>query len=292
MTYWESIVLGIVQGLTEFLPVSSSGHLVLVGEVMQQAKGAEAASRDLQGVTFEVMVHIGTLLSVLIYFREKFITLLKSVFDSSMKKERMLILYLAIGTIPAVVAVLLFKDFFEDAYARPVQTSALLCVTGLILLLPRMVRVKTEKDVGLGSAIVMGIGQALAILPGISRSGSTITAGMLSGVKPSEAAEFSFLLSVPAIAGAMVFKLDELTSLPASEVGQHMVGLVTAFVFGLFAIYGVLASIRKGKFEYFAIYCLIVGMIGIVYFSSHSPEPVPAAFEAILSPLFSETLLS
>jgi len=120
--------------------------------------------------------------------------------------------------------------------------------------------------VGWAQAIMMGVGQAVAILPGISRSGSTIVAGMLGGVNPSKAAEFSFLLAIPAITGAVIYERDEFRSIEASEVGPYLAGSIAAFVFGLIAVYGVLASIRKGKFEYFGYYCILAGIAAFVYF--------------------------
>ena len=164
MNHLEAIILGIVQGLTEFLPVSSSGHLVLAQKLM---------GVDDPGVTFELLAHVGTLLSVLIYFRKQLITLTKSLFDSSMAEDRRMIGYLFIGTLPAVVIGLSFKDSFERAYENHTLVSGLLLVTGALLFVPKLLLKKQgEKRVRVPSALIMGFGQALAILPGISRSGS------------------------------------------------------------------------------------------------------------------------
>jgi undecaprenyl-diphosphatase len=159
----------------------------------------------------------------------------------------------------------LFKDFFESAFSSPVATSLMLLFTGVILLSTRFVR-KGNSSVSWLTAVVIGIAQSLAILPGISRSGSTIAAGMLTGVEPSRAAEFSFLLAIPAIAGAVIFKARDLMTLGRAETGPFLVGAIAAFVFGLIAVYAVLEVIRKGRFEYFAYYCFAVGALGLYLF--------------------------
>ncbi|MBN2227058.1 MAG: undecaprenyl-diphosphate phosphatase [candidate division Zixibacteria bacterium] len=256
MNYLDAIILGVLQGLTEFLPVSSSGHLVLT----QHLLGVK-----LNGVVFELLVHFGTLMAVLIYFRERIIRLILALFDRSMKTERRMILFLILGTIPAVVVALLFDDIIEEAFSSPVLTSVMLVITGFVLLLTGVIK-KKGGEVSGGKAFLIGCGQALAIFPGISRSGSTIAAGMFVGIKPMEAAEFSFLLSIPAIAGAIVFKLREIVDLDTTLIGQYAVGTAVSFLSGLFAVYLLLSIIKKGKFQYFGIYCLIIGILGILYF--------------------------
>ena len=256
MSYLDAILLGIIQGLTEFLPISSSGHLVLVQEFLGVKQ---------PGVSFELLVHLGTLLAVLVYFRAGIFDLLKSIYTPSMKFERKMIALLVLGTIPAGLAGVLFKDFFEEAFSSPVVTSCMLLATGFILLVTRFVR-KGDRAVSWGTAIIIGIAQSLAILPGISRSGSTIAVGMVSGVQPSRAAEFSFLLAVPAIAGAVVFKARDLMTLGTTDTGPFLAGTAAAFVFGLIAVYAVLSVIRRGKFEYFAYYCFAAGALGLYLF--------------------------
>ncbi|MFH2050644.1 MAG: undecaprenyl-diphosphate phosphatase [bacterium] len=255
MSYIDAIILGIIQGLTEFLPISSSGHLVLA----QNLLGVKQP-----GVSFELVVHLGTLLAVLVYFRWQLIALIKSIFDSTMKEERSIILFLIVGTIPAVIVGLFFKDFFEEAFGSPAFTSAMLIVTGLILFSTKLVK-QGNKQVSLITAIIMGIGQAFAILPGISRSGSTIAAGMLFGVYPSKAAEFSFLLAIPAILGAVVLKFSDLLAIDKALIGHYAVGAVFSFIFGLAAVSMLLAIVKKGKLEYFAYYCVAVGSVGLYF---------------------------
>jgi len=141
----------------------------------------------------------------------------------------------------------------------------MLLVTGLLLLSTAFIR-KREKGINIPRSIIIGIGQALAIMPGISRSGATISFGMFAGVKPVVAAEYSFLLSVPAIAGAIVLKAGDLMGMQSLLAGQYLVGTIFSFLSGLFAVYILLDIIRRGRFEYFGIYCLIIGTIGLIYF--------------------------
>jgi len=246
----------LIQGLTEILPISSSGHLVLTEYIMHLKQ---------PGILFELMVHFGTLLSVLVYFRKRIFMLYKSLFDSSLQTERKMIYYLIVGTIPAVIAALLFGDFFEEAFSSPIMTSIMLLSTGLILLSTKLARPRKLK-LNIPRSILIGIGQALAILPGISRSGTTISTGLFIGIKPYEAAEFSFLLSIPAILGAIVFKFESVLSLNLDILWPYLVGTAVAFLTGLFAVYILLDLIRKGKFVYFGIYCLFAGGVGLYYF--------------------------
>jgi len=256
MDYFDAALLGLIQGLTEILPISSSGHLVLTEYILHLKQ---------QGVLFELMVHFGTLLSVLVYFRSRILRLIKSLFDSSLQDERKMIMYLVFGTIPAVIAALLFGDFFEEAFSSPILTSAMLLVTGLILLSTKFAQNK-KLVINIPRSLIVGIGQALAIMPGISRSGTTISTGLFLGLKPYETAEFSFLLSIPAILGAIVFKMKSVLTLNTDIIGPYLVGALVAFLTGLFAVYILLDLIRRGKFVYFGIYCLVAGGIGLYYF--------------------------
>ena len=256
MSYLDAIILGVIQGLTEFLPISSSGHLVLT----EAALGVKQP-----GVSFEVILHLGTLFSVLVYFRSRIIALVRSVFTKDMRQERAIVGYLILGTIPAGIVGLLFKDFFERAFSDPRLTSIMLLVTGVILLLPRFVK-KRNDNLSIRSALLMGLGQAAAIFPGISRSGSTIAIGMMSRVEPGLAAEFSFLLSIPAIGGAAILSLSDLSLADSGVIGQYLLGALFAFIFGIAAVYLVLSAVRKGKFEYFAFYCFAAGLFGLYLF--------------------------
>ncbi|MCB1233604.1 MAG: undecaprenyl-diphosphate phosphatase [Verrucomicrobiae bacterium] len=264
MNLIEALILGLVQGLTEFLPVSSSGHLVLVQKLMGVDDG---------GIVFEVMVHFATLLSVVIYFWKKLWRLFLAILPPlkpELAPERQMIGLLAIGTLPAVVIGLSFKKAFERVYENPTVVSLLLLVTGTLLLLPKLFKKSGESGsgVGLKSAIVMGFGQAFAILPGVSRSGSTIVSGMLAGTRSSDAAEFSFLLAIPAIAGAAVLAVKDMIEegIDHDLLVNYLAGGAVAFASGLIAIYTVLVSIRRGRFEWFAYYCFAAGILCFLWF--------------------------
>jgi len=262
MDLFNAIILGLVQGLTEFLPVSSSGHLVLTQKIL----GVED-----DGVTFEIMVHFGTLLSVVIYFWKPLWRMLLAVlppFKEEYARDRKMILYLAIASVPAaIIGFSPAKDAFESVYEKPGIVGLLLIVTGLLLFLPRLLAKRGTGEMSVKSAIVMGLGQAFAILPGISRSGSTIVSGMVAGTKSSAAAEFSFLMAIPAIAAAAVLELEHLGAIESEVLTNYLAGTAVAFVSGLLAICSVLAAIRKGKFEYFGIYCLVAGLAAFLYFT-------------------------
>lgn len=265
MTLLQALILGLVQGLTEFLPVSSSGHLVLV----QKAMGVEDS-----GIVFEIFVHFATLLSVVIYFWKVLWRMILSIlppFRPEYSRERKMIGLLALGTIPAVVVGLTLRDSFQRAYESPVAVSLLLLVTGTVLFLPRLLagrRKKEGAEVQIPSALAMGIGQAFAILPGISRSGSTIVAGMLSGAKAEDAAEFSFLLAIPAIAGAMVLAVNDILAegIDSALLVNYVAGAAVAFISGLIAIFSVLAAVRRGRFEWFGYYCFAAGIGFFLWF--------------------------
>lgn len=263
MSLIEALILGLVQGLTEFLPVSSSGHLVLVQKAMGVSDG---------GIIFEILVHFATLLSVVIYFWRVLWRMVLAVlppFKAEYRRERRMIGFLAIGTIPAVVVGLSLKSSFEAVYEEPVKVSLLLLVTGAILFLPRLLpKPKQQGEVKLLSAVVMGLGQAFAILPGISRSGSTIISGMVSGVNSKDAAEFSFLLAIPAISGAMVLAIRDMMKegIEPALLTNYLAGGAVAFVSGLIAIFTVMVAVRKGKFEWFAYYCFAAGIGFFFYF--------------------------
>jgi undecaprenyl-diphosphatase len=257
MSYFDAIILGLVQGLTEFLPVSSSGHLVLVQQFMQVKEA---------GLAFDLVLHLGTLVAVLIYFRATVWRLIRALFGDGTPEDRKMILWLVIGTIPAGVIGVLFKDYFEQAFGSPVNTAWSLIITGVILLATRFIRVG-DRSISFLPSVWMGIGQAVAILPGISRSGTTIATGLFVGVKPSQAAEFSFLLSIPVIAGAVLLKAKEIIHTPVELFGPYLAGMLVSLALGLLSVYVVLETVKRGKFDYFAYYCFAVGALGLYLFA-------------------------
>ena len=262
MNLIDAIILGIVQGLTEFLPISSSGHLAL----MEEALGF---SNESSTIEFDLLLHFSTLLAVVIYFRKKLTQLLLGSYQTNKPNEKKLILFLTIGTIPIVIIGFLFKDKVEAISEDPILVCALLCTTGLILFLPDLIKKPNRnKELTKGSSFIIGIAQAIALLPGISRSGSTISIGILLGISPKRCADFSFLLGIPAICGAIILKMKEISSLKGELLIIYSAGMVSAFLTGLIAIYCVLNLIAKGKFKYFGFYCLLIGITGLIYFTS------------------------
>jgi len=257
MTYLEAAILGIVQGLTEYLPVSSSGHLVLTQELF---------GFNPQGITFEIVVHLGSLLAVLVYFRRRIWDLIISFLPNGPKQNKLYALYIVLGTIPAAVIGITLEEFFEGMFASPLFTSVFLFCTGLILLSTRFAP-RDKRDMSLKTSIIIGFAQALAILPGISRSGSTITAGIWSRVDPAKAAEFSFLLSIPAIGGATILKLGELFSQTNDVLGPYLIAGLLSFLSSMAAIHWLLAIVKRGRLDLFSYYCFAVGALGFYLFS-------------------------
>ena len=258
MDILKVIILGLVQGITEFLPVSSSGHLVLVAEILNFQE---------KGVAFEVFVHLGTLISVLIVFRKDVIKMILAPFQflkSRFKKEETrqylyLDFYIIIATIPAAIIGLSLKSKFESSFSNVVLVIIMLGITGTILLLSRYMPKKNEEMTILKS-IIIGVSQAFAILPGISRSGSTIVTGILMGIDKENAARFSFLMAIPAILGAFVIKINDFITIEQHTISaSHMlIGSLVSLISGYFAIIWLLDIVKKGKLEWFAFYCYFV----------------------------------
>jgi len=264
----HAIILGIIQGLTEFLPVSSSGHLVLAEKWLGTSLGDESKLQ----LAFNVVVHFGTALSVIVYFHKRLLGLARSLFDKRRKEDHRMIFFLFLGTLPAVILVLLDKALFggqlDEILTSFPLAAAMLLLTGVILQIPQRLKPR-DGVVTAKRSVIVGIAQAFAILPGISRSGSTIVAAITSGIRADRAAEFSFLLAIPAIMGGMVFSLKDLSGLPAGELVNFAIGGLASFLSGLFAVYLVLAAVRKGKLGYFGYYCFAMGAAALIwYFTS------------------------
>jgi undecaprenyl-diphosphatase len=265
----EAVLLGIVQGLTEFLPISSSGHLVLI-EFLLNIK--------LDDLSFEVFVHFGTLFSVLLVFRRTIGAMLKAVWlrissfiskgsKSNLREEDLHLFWLIlVGSIPAGLAGLLFKSQIEKSFGAATFTAIMLLITGMVLFLTTFFKPLKER-MSFSDAGWVGISQALAILPGISRSGMTISAGIFRGVEKSRAAEFSFLLSFPAIFGASLLELREVLGNPLLQqnLALYLAGGVSSFGVGYAAIRFLLNVIKKGKFQYFAYYCFAAGIFFLIF---------------------------
>jgi undecaprenyl-diphosphatase len=256
-----AIILGLVQGLTEFLPVSSSAHLVFAEKLL----GTKATT----AITFEVMLHLGTLIAVLIYFRKKIWAMIVGLFPPYTQEKRPFLKYamtIVIATIPAAVLGLLFKDKVEAAFNSPNLCGYLLMVTGAMLLSTHYFK-KGNRPINATNGFIVGLAQAVALLPGISRSGTTISAGLFQKIDPAEAAEFSFLLSLPAVLGAVILKSFTLlkTGLDSQEMDHYIIGTLVAFVVGYASIAWLIRLVKKGQFFYFGIYCLIVGVLAALF---------------------------
>jgi undecaprenyl-diphosphatase len=257
LTAIQAVVLGIIQGLAEFLPISSSGHLVL-GEAALGLQGSD--------ITFEVIVHFGTLLAVLTALRQRVFALASGAIRRDPDAWRMIGL-LALGSIPAAVVGLLFEDYFEAAFSSPAATSGWLLVTGAVLWSTRH-RTGSRTEIGVSDALLIGLAQAFAVLPGISRSGTTISTGLWRGLDGREAATFSFLLSIPVILGATVLKVGTFLSRSPGwdAILPLLVGMVVAYVAGVFAIRWLMAVLRTGRMDRFAYYCWAIGLVGLSLF--------------------------
>ncbi|MGD9546957.1 MAG: undecaprenyl-diphosphate phosphatase [Candidatus Krumholzibacteriia bacterium] len=252
------LILAATQGLTEFLPVSSSGHLVLLQHFLATREG---------DVFFDVLLHVGTLGSVIVVYRRELLRLLRL--------DRAAVAYvvaLGVGTIPAVFAGLLFKDFFEGLYQKPIYPAAALLVTAALLFSTRYARggrapARAEwepRPPHLGKAFLIGCAQAAAICPGISRSGSTIAASLWLGLVREEAARFSFLLAVPAILGALVLNLVDGVTATGADTVPFALSALTAFLVGLVAIRLTALAVVQAHFWKFGFYCVAVGLASLL----------------------------
>jgi undecaprenyl-diphosphatase len=253
--YLESIILGIIQGLTEFLPVSSSGHLELAKWLLGDQNTAS------QSFLMTVVLHFGTALATVWVFR-KFIL---DVFLKWNKPEgRKFILWIIVSMIPAALVGVLFQHQIEALFDRQViLVSLCLCITGVILLISDKMT-PAEKPNNLWRSLIIGIAQAIAILPGISRSGSTIVTGVGLGIDRREAAQFSFIMVIPLIFGKILKDLlDGNESYTVAHPGPLVIGLVSSFIFGVISCRWMVALVKKAKLRYFGYYCLAIGILAI-----------------------------
>lgn len=265
----NAIILGLIQGLTEFLPVSSSGHLVLFSNLL---------NFEQSGIAFDVFVHLGTLLSVLLVFRKELLKMILAPYavwiqkssDPELKEFLRWDLYIIVATIPAVIVGLFFKNAIEQAFQSVLLVFFMLIITGLLMFLTQFLK-NQDKPFGYGNTFIIGIAQACAILPGISRSGSTIFAGVAQGVDRVKAAKFSFIMSIPAILGAAVLQVKDLldTPLATSELLVFFTGGLMSSITGYLAIIWLLKIVQRGRLQWFGYYCFGLGLIGIIWYFVH-----------------------
>ncbi|OEC84515.1 MULTISPECIES: undecaprenyl-diphosphatase UppP [Methanobacterium] len=274
MTIIQAIILGIVQGLTEFLPVSSSAHLVLVPPLINVNYANPS-----QAVAFDTLLHLGTLLAVIAYFWKDIIHIITGFFSSiwdifrgkfrtGLREDpsKRLVWLLVIGTIPAALTGILLNKQFEALFNNYVAVGFFLLITGVLLWAAERVKTghKEIKEVSFKNALSIGIFQAFAIAPGISRSGSTIAAGLFSGLERELAARYSFLLAIPTIAGAALVQVKDIGTGLEANTAALVSGFLAALIVGFLAIKLLLKLIKERTLMIFAYYCWIVGAVTLI----------------------------
>ena len=249
MKFWEAIILGLVQGLAEFLPISSSGHLVLVRELL-----------GIQGeyLLFDVMVHVGTLFAIFIVFFKDILALFKPPFKT--------IGLIALASIPAVIVGLFLDDQIESLFSSGKYLCFFFLFTAVIMLLTEFLAKRTteSKPLGVKTAIAMGLMQGVAVFPGISRSGSTIFGGTVAKGDRAEIAKFSFFMSVPVILGSAVLQIFK-ADFAVIEWGNILIGMATSFISGLLAIKLMMKVIQKANYKWFALYLLVISILSFIF---------------------------
>ncbi|WP_295178639.1 undecaprenyl-diphosphate phosphatase [uncultured Christiangramia sp.] len=260
MDLLDAVILGIIQGLTEFLPVSSSGHLELGKAILGDTSVPE------ESLLFTVVLHFATALSTLVIFRKDVLEILSGLFSFKWNEETQFSLKIIISMLPAVIVGLLFEEQLEALFGGNILfVGFMLLVTALLLWLADKAK-DTGKKVSYSNAFVIGVAQAIAMLPGISRSGATISTSVLLGNDKTKAARFSFLMVVPLIFGKIAKDLlgGELTS-SSTDLTALAVGFIAAFIAGLVACTWMITLVRKSKLSWFAIYCFVVGIAAIIF---------------------------
>jgi undecaprenyl-diphosphatase len=264
MSLIEAIIIGLVQGLTEFLPVSSSGHI----ELVKYFFGVQLE----EGLLFTVLLHLATAFSTVIVFRKDLLLILKGLLQFKWNEETRFSLFVIISMIPAAFIGLFFEDQIDNYFIENIPlVCAMLVVTGVILFASDRSKT-TGRSLDFKSATAIGIVQAIAILPGISRSGSTIGSSILMGINREKAARFSFLMVIPLIFGAAVKKFLDfqeaggITENVKAELEPMMIGFVAALISGIFACRWMIQLVKKSRLTWFAIYCWVVASASLLYY--------------------------
>jgi undecaprenyl-diphosphatase len=268
------LVLGLVQGIAEFLPISSSGHLVLF-QHFSWFKNLTGGYSENLNIIISVLLHIATLIGILIYLRKDIINLLKGVYNDIINKnfnggDIKALKNIIITTIPAGITGVLFNDFFESLFSSPVTVFFMLIINGIILISTKRIRLKSRKldEIGLWSALFTGLFQAVAIIPGISRSGMTITGGMISGLAPEESARFSFLMAIPVIAGAGLLESIKAakTGIPGDLAVPLLISMAFTVIISLVALRVLFAVVKRVKLDLFGYYTILAGILGLIFY--------------------------
>jgi len=254
----EAIILGVIQGLTEFLPVSSSGHLELAKALFGQDLDPE------KSMLFTVVVHLATVLSTLVVFRKELMEIFRGLLQFKWNEEFQFSLKIILSMIPAAIIGVVFSDEIESFFnGKVVFVGFMLLLTGVLLFFADKAQ-NTKKKVSMVNAIIIGVAQAIAILPGISRSGATISTSVLLGIDRERAAKFSFLMVIPLILGKVAKDvLDDQFIMQIDDQIPYIAGFIAAFITGVVACTWMITLVKKAKFKYFAYYCFAVGITAI-----------------------------
>jgi len=261
MSIFQAFILGIIQGLTEFLPVSSSGHIELGKAILDIHLN--------EGLLFSLVLHAATALSTLVVFYKDIADLLKDIFKFEWNESTQYACKILLSMIPVGILGVVFKDEVEAIFSDNVLlVSIMLLITATLLAFTYFYAPQEGTEVSFRQAVIVGVAQAIAVAPGISRSGATIATSLLIGVDKSKAARFSFLMVLPPIIGANLLEVKDIIENPAElqvPTTALIVGFVTAFVVGWLACKLMIDIVKKGKLIWFAIYCAVVGSVGILY---------------------------
>lgn len=253
MTVIEAIILGLIQGLTEFIPVSSSGHLLLAGEALQTG----------DNLLFDVMLHVGTLFALVVYFRKDIFRLARSFF--SRNTDGRLARLIVIATVPAAVTGLLLGGVIDEWLRSPIVVAASLSIVGALMLVADQIATRKDIPFTRKNTLTVGLAQAIALIPGVSRSGITIVAGLFSGFSRRQAARFSFLLAIPIIAGSALGVVVSNNGETRVENGALIAGIIVSFLSGLLAIKILLGVIERYGLKYFAYYRFLLALAVILF---------------------------
>ncbi len=276
MDWLQALLMGIFQGLTEYLPVSSSGHLAIAGNLL----GIEDPDKIMM---FTVAVHVATVLSTLVILYKEIIWIVKGLFRKSspqtaspygirsLNMEQNYVLNIIISMIPVGIVGLFFKDFVEEQFDSLMVVGICLLVTALLLSFSYFAKPREKEHISMKDAFIIGIAQALAVLPGLSRSGSTIGTGLLLGDKKESLAQFSFLMVIPPILGEALLNVKKMAEIGIEQAmngistSSLIVGFIAAFVVGCIACKWMINLVKRGKMIYFAVYCAVVGISVIIW---------------------------
>lgn len=253
----QAIILGVVQGLTEFLPVSSSGHLQLANEILGTDLNPES------NLTFSLTLHAATVLSTVVILWAEIWKLLKGIFSRTFTAEQAYLLKIVISMIPVGIVGLFFKDYIEAAFSSIAVVGVMLLVTAALLSFAYYAKPRQKEELSYRDAFIIGLAQAVAVLPGLSRSGSTIATGLLLGNKKESVAQFSFLMVLPPILGNALLDCLKGDFGGGVETLPLVAGFVTAFITGCIACKWMIDIVKRGKLIWFAIYCAIAGVVAL-----------------------------